>query len=260
MLSAHLHSEFGWLCPSMAVRRAAVAMLAFCAVALITNAGSVGALLTHHGPEPAGQGASAPVMTGYGSIAAAAGPAGAAAGDTRAPGIFSAEGVASTKAGSISAATEGSSEARRMAVPAVRAAGPGSRHPERATHIACERSTWAHLDGRCGAGGLRRVRAPERGSQLTAVGGSVVRPGTASGPASSLSPSAAVDRRSVSGAAGASQQMRSRQAAASDRSRSRLGARRDLTRADAQTRRPRQGVLRPGPDPGLFAALLGHPR
>lgn len=148
MRSAHLHPEFGYLCPSPGLRRFIAAVLLFAVVGVVGLGNSLGSLIADHDAGKVGVvlAASAEVLE---PIIAAAEPGK----DQRVPVPLP------------SARPSSASEPRKVAdvptkpeaalAPVVQAA---ATPPMAGAQAGTSCGTWAHLEGRCRAGRLRSVR------------------------------------------------------------------------------------------------------
>jgi len=157
MLAAHQHPEFGYLCPSPALRRVFQAVLVVSLIALVAGANSFGALVGDQDAE--GTIASAPARPAEAAAEMALVsivPTGVAAGSA-------------VKVDAIGSATPAARGAERAAAdrsanapgPLVSIQAAGASNAE-ARAIGCGQNVEAYPAGKCEAGKMRRVRLPQK--------------------------------------------------------------------------------------------------
>jgi hypothetical protein len=150
MLAAHRHPEFGYLCPSPALRWACQAVLVLCAIGLIAGANCIGASVGDRDADGTIASASVrPREPATGMTLVAVAPTVAAAGSAEKIKITPPAGRAAEQA----AADRGSIAPGPLV--ASRAAAVAKTE---ATAARCEPSAVAHVDRRCEGGTMRSVR------------------------------------------------------------------------------------------------------
>jgi hypothetical protein len=154
VLSAHLHPEFGWLCPSRGLRLTLRVLLALLAVGLIAAGSSVVALIADHNPNSDALVAIASPEVGPAALEAAAAPppkleskpSPATKPDSRKSDLGKAD----------AGKTDGSKrDAGKAAEPKANVVEPQISPTEAKS---CDENTWAYLDGTCIGGQVRKVR------------------------------------------------------------------------------------------------------
>lgn len=147
MRSAHLHPEFGYLCPSPGLRRFIAAVLLFAVVGMVALGNSLGSLIADHdaGRVDAVLAASAEVLE---PMIAAAEPAKDQKVPVPLPIARPGSAPEPRKVADVPTAAEASK------APVV----PAAATPPAAAQAGTNCGTWAHLEGRCRAGGMRSVR------------------------------------------------------------------------------------------------------
>jgi hypothetical protein len=143
VLSAHLHPEFGWVCPSRGLRRALGVALALAAVGLIAATNSLLAVIDDNRNDDR----LAPTST---AVTAEMPPT---------PSEVDLGGSGAVRSASPQAAVTKTDAAKGNRVAATGpAAGLVEAKVETSTGAACAANTWAYLDGTCLAGQVRKVR------------------------------------------------------------------------------------------------------
>jgi hypothetical protein len=158
VLSAHVHPEFGYLCPSRGLRRVLHVTFAFVVLGAIAGVSGVASLMADHdlnssnipiaarsegsGTEPMRDPVAAPPAA-TGQVAAA---------ESVKPGTGKPAAAGKDAAGNDAVASSaGRSDAGKSD-----AGKPGSVRND--AEASCDESIWAYLDGKCAAGKVRKVR------------------------------------------------------------------------------------------------------
>jgi hypothetical protein len=170
VLSAHLHPEFGWVCPSRGLRRVLGVALALAAVGLIAAANNLLAVIDDSRNDDRLAPASAPVTAEM---------------PPPTPREVDLGRSGAVRSASPQVAVTNADAAKDNCVTATAlAAGLVEAKVETSTGAACAANTWAYLDGTCVAGQVRkvrRVRMPIARSDVPAAAAAGVPPGQPGG-------------------------------------------------------------------------------
>jgi hypothetical protein len=243
MRSAHLHPEFGYLCPSPGLRRVFRAILVFSVLGVIAATNSVGSLIADHDA---------------GAVAAVLAASAAGVEPPSAPVAVSkrqAEGAAvpmpiATPLPERLSRTEVAKATGVTDVPVSPVVPPAVLE---AAGVSC--GTWAHLDGKCSAGKMRKIRVAP--SEPVAVAGGKGRNGA---PSSREGGGGCGGRRCAVSVAAPATQEPVTQAAATPKKSKRISASDSPRRQPAGRQRAGTGVAggavsNQGPFAGLFGVF-----
>jgi hypothetical protein len=168
MSSAYLHPEFGYFCPSPALRRTVRIALVSAVIGVIAGAGGVAALISGHAPSPdrvvmaagieASGTAKEPDLPSSSIIKADAGPMARAETDVvKSDTLRSAAKPDGAKpAGAKSDGTK--ADGAKVETAASDAGKLEATVKPDVAAASCEANTWAYLDGRCDSGMVRKMR------------------------------------------------------------------------------------------------------